>query len=106
MLANHHPFSNVIFSWIVDYLCVESQLKAGDCAKYANSEELKNGVVMNLYTDQLSKTTKNWTLKANIPWVSNETPWSSKTLSWLQAYEIHKKNIETWEYNMTSFIKF
>ena len=93
--GDHVKYSSKLFELIYDYVCVGSGMEAGDCVKY-EKKSIKEAVVRNLFVD-LTLETAFWK-ERGMPshgkmGEMQETPWSTKDVTYLEAYQDHKENL-------------
>ena len=83
-----------------DYICVESEFKAGNCKNMKGSmvEGIKEGVKKNLMTDHLVETAfwDERKMAKTQQGKLQEKPWSTPNTSWESAYQTHRNNVKNW----------
>ena len=92
--APHWKYDQHLFHVIYDYVCLASQMKAGDCQKYQN-EEIKEDVIKNLFVD-LTVRTSSWN-ERQMPTDIHEAfeePWSIENFTYKDVYLDHLKKIK------------
>lgn len=78
-----------------DYLCVASDLRAGDCERYTTKEIIKE-TQMSLLVDWTFRTS-GWKQKKKPDFVRRkmyENLWETEDLKWYDTYKIHLRNIK------------
>lgn len=89
-----------------DYLCVASDLVAGDCKKYTTKEIIK-GTQMSFLVEWTFRT-EGWKQKKKPDFVRRrmyEKLWESNELKWYDIYKIHEDNIKKRNFSK-KWIKF
>jgi hypothetical protein len=92
--TSHAKYSTESFNLIYDYVCLASDMKAGDCKQYER-EEVSKATKKNLFVNQIHQTAF-WNVRkmpSNFRPI-DELPWSVKDFSYEDAYNVHLKNIQ------------
>jgi hypothetical protein len=92
--TSHAQYSTESFNLLYDYVCLASDMKAGDCKRY-ESKNVNIATKKNLFVNQIHQTAywKERNMPSNFRPI-DELPWSVKDFSYEDAYDVHLKNIQ------------
>lgn len=92
--GNHLSYSDYLFKYAGDYLCLASQNAAGSCKKFFSSDTA-HGTLKNLFVDWQFKTA-DWERRGMQPGKPpfQEEPWAKPGLNYTQVYQKHLEDVK------------